>query len=129
MTLKLECSCTDCLLVLLTFFRETEREAFTCFSSWLCIYWLLLLRALTQDQTCNLGAHCTRATLQPSELPAGPWYKFLQHTHICTFILLYTCSYVSSKVTYRVISSLIIIISIVILYDNWLFRYWVKQKF
>lgn len=33
MTLKLECSCTDCLLVLLTFFRETEREAFTCFSS------------------------------------------------------------------------------------------------
>ena len=32
-----------------------ERETLICCSTYLCIHWLLLVCALTGDQTCNLG--------------------------------------------------------------------------
>ena len=35
--------------------REGERERLICFSTYLCIYWLLLVCALTRDRTHNLG--------------------------------------------------------------------------
>ena len=34
---------------------ETEREIPICCSTFQCILWLLLVCALTRDQTCNLG--------------------------------------------------------------------------
>lgn len=43
----------------LIFFREAERKERgrdkDCCSAYLCIHWLLLVHALTQDQTPNLG--------------------------------------------------------------------------
>ena len=35
--------------------RETKRETLICWSSYLCIHWLILVYALTRDRTCNLG--------------------------------------------------------------------------
>ena len=44
-------------MYLLTVEREErrERETFICCSTYLCIYWLILVRALTGDQTHTLG--------------------------------------------------------------------------
>ena len=40
---------------LLTWERERERKTLTCCSTYLCIHWLLLICALTRDQTHNPG--------------------------------------------------------------------------
>ena len=32
-----------------------ERETLICYSTYLCMHWLLLICALTRDQTCNFG--------------------------------------------------------------------------
>ena len=35
--------------------RGKEKETLICFSTYLCIHWLILVCALTGDQTHNLG--------------------------------------------------------------------------
>ena len=35
--------------------RKRERETLICCSTYFCIHWLLLIHALTGDQTHNLG--------------------------------------------------------------------------
>ena len=48
-------------------FRERVRETLICCSTYQCIYWLILVCALTQDRTCNLG-ESGRCSKQPSYL-------------------------------------------------------------
>ena len=35
--------------------RQTDRQTSICCSTYLCLYWLILVCALTRDQTHNLG--------------------------------------------------------------------------
>ena len=36
-------------------YGERERDAWICCSTYICIHWLILTCALTEDRTCNLG--------------------------------------------------------------------------
>ena len=60
--------------------RETQRGTSICCSTHLCIYWLILVYALTRDYTCNLGVfgQCSNQLLYPSRASSGfliatPW--------------------------------------------------------
>ena len=55
---------------------EREREVSTCFSTHLCIHWLILACALTRDWTCNLGtSECCSNHLS---CPARIWSYVLE---------------------------------------------------
>ena len=104
-TILLWCYVLSCIIFLLFLFqklsslileREEERETSTCCSTYVCIHWLLIVCALTGDQTHNLSvlgqrsnklSYPARALLflpQPScncgqevSIPSS------QHVHVC----------------------------------------------
>ena len=64
--------------------RDAEREKPICFSLYLCIYCLILVCALTEDWTCNLGVwgwcsnqlSCPAKTHSDFYLSYFQWYQF-----------------------------------------------------
>ena len=54
---------------------EEEQETLICYSTYLCIHWLILICTLTEDQTHNLGlsGQCSNQ-LSYSAMAAAPIY-------------------------------------------------------
>lgn len=74
----------------LSFFREREREKETdCWSTYLCIHWVILIYAQIRDRTCNLGVSGWHSN--QSSYPARTFYVSLRlelKVKFCALVLL-----------------------------------------
>ena len=82
--------------------RESERETLICCSTYLCVQWLILIYALTGDQTCNLDLWEWHSNHSQSNLARTLGHIIFNQSNNCLLISMF------SSFTFNIIIGMVV---------------------